>query len=156
VEVPVQATTFNNLYSSFHNLPCQSRVAGKECLKNGQITEPQYLAYTSGRNSQDLLGNPFSKSPYKDNLEISPFYQDNCHGKYQEEIIMTGHSELQYHISLMNQQSQIESQFVSKLADNLNEEIVLGTVQKARLASNEATFLILILLVSKGKRWFET
>ncbi|GJT32205.1 DExH-box ATP-dependent RNA helicase DExH12, partial [Tanacetum coccineum] len=40
---------------------------------------------------------------------------------YGEGIIITGHSELQYYLSLMNQQLLIESQFVSKLADHLNE-----------------------------------
>ncbi|CBI36671.3 unnamed protein product, partial [Vitis vinifera] len=53
---------------------------------------------------------------------------------YGEGIIITGHSELQYYLSLMNQQLPIESQFVSKLADQLNAEIVLGTVQNAREA----------------------
>ncbi|XP_041017696.1 DExH-box ATP-dependent RNA helicase DExH12 [Juglans microcarpa x Juglans regia] len=55
---------------------------------------------------------------------------------YGEGIIITGHSELQYYLSLMNQQLPIESQFVSKLPDQLNAEIVLGTVQNAREASN--------------------
>lgn len=54
---------------------------------------------------------------------------------YGEGIIITGHSELQYYLSLMNQQLPIESQFVSKLADQLNAEIVLGTVQNAKEAS---------------------
>ena len=36
----------------------------------------------------------------------------------------------------MNQQLPIESQFMSKLADQLNAEIVLGTVQNAREACN--------------------
>ncbi|KAH7681139.1 RNA helicase protein [Dioscorea alata] len=53
---------------------------------------------------------------------------------YGEGIILTGHTELQYYLSLMNQQLPIESQFVSKLADQLNAEIVLGTVQNAREA----------------------
>ncbi|KAJ6748412.1 DEXH-BOX ATP-DEPENDENT RNA HELICASE DEXH12-LIKE [Salix purpurea] len=53
---------------------------------------------------------------------------------YGEGIIITGHSELQYYLSLMNQQLPIESQFVSKLADQLNAEIVLGSVQNAREA----------------------
>ncbi|MQM18597.1 hypothetical protein Taro_051592 [Colocasia esculenta] len=53
---------------------------------------------------------------------------------YGEGIILTGHSELQYYLSLMNQQLPIESQFISKLADQLNAEIVLGTVQNAREA----------------------
>ncbi|KAK9129134.1 hypothetical protein Sjap_009621 [Stephania japonica] len=55
---------------------------------------------------------------------------------YGEGIILTGHTELQYYLSLMNQQLPIESQFVSKLADQLNAEIVLGTVQNAREACN--------------------
>ena len=51
-----------------------------------------------------------------------------------EGILLTNHSELQYYLSLMNQQLPIESQFVSKLPDNLNAEIVLGTVQNAKEA----------------------
>ncbi|GBG66811.1 hypothetical protein CBR_g70690 [Chara braunii] len=57
--------------------------------------------------------------------------QYDTHG---QGIIITGHSELQYYLSLMNQQLPIESQFISRLADNLNAEIVLGTVQNAREA----------------------
>nr|GLL27460.1 DExH-box ATP-dependent RNA helicase DExH12-like [Ipomoea trifida] len=53
---------------------------------------------------------------------------------YGEGIIITGHSELQYYLSLMNQQLPIESQFISQLADQLNAEIVLGTVQNAKEA----------------------
>ncbi|XP_009787289.1 DExH-box ATP-dependent RNA helicase DExH12-like [Nicotiana tabacum] len=53
---------------------------------------------------------------------------------YGEGIIITGHSELQYYLSLMNQQLPIESQFISKLADQLNAEIVLGTVLNAKEA----------------------
>lgn len=48
---------------------------------------------------------------------------------FGEGIIITNHSELQYYLSMMNQQLPIESQFVSKLADNLNAEIVLGTIR---------------------------
>jgi pre-mRNA-splicing helicase BRR2 len=48
---------------------------------------------------------------------------------YGEGIIITNHAELQYCLSLLNQQLPIESQFVSKLADNLNAEIVLGTIR---------------------------
>lgn len=49
--------------------------------------------------------------------------------EYGEGIIITNHSELQYYLSLMNQQLPIESQLVAKLADNLNAEIVLGTIR---------------------------
>ena len=45
-----------------------------------------------------------------------------------EGIIITGHNELQFYLSLFNQQLPIESQFIKSLADNMNAEIVLGTV----------------------------
>ncbi|GAN05971.1 pre-mRNA splicing factor [Mucor ambiguus] len=48
---------------------------------------------------------------------------------YGEGIIITAHSELQYYLSLLNTQLPIESQFVSRLADNLNAEIVLGSIR---------------------------
>ena len=51
-----------------------------------------------------------------------------------EGIIITNHSELQYYLSLLNQQLPIESQLISKLADNLNAEIVLGTVRNRQEA----------------------
>lgn len=49
-----------------------------------------------------------------------------------EGILITNHSELQYYLSLLNQQLPIESQMVSKMPDMLNAEIVLGTVQNVR------------------------
>jgi pre-mRNA-splicing helicase BRR2 len=52
-----------------------------------------------------------------------------------EGIIITSHSELQYYLSLMNQQLPIESQFIKKLPDMLNAEIVLGTVQSIKEAA---------------------
>lgn len=48
---------------------------------------------------------------------------------YGEGIIITSHSEIQYYLSLLNQQLPIESQMMSRLADMLNAEIVLGTVR---------------------------
>ncbi|KAI8532460.1 hypothetical protein RHMOL_Rhmol11G0215900 [Rhododendron molle] len=62
---------------------------------------------------------------------------------YGQGIIITGHSELRYYLSLMNQQLPIESQFVSKLADQLNAEIALGTVQNAREACNWLSYTYL-------------
>lgn len=53
-----------------------------------------------------------------------------------EGILITNHSELQYYLSLLNQQLPIESQFVSKMPDMLNAEIVLGTVQNIKDAVN--------------------
>uniref|UniRef100_A0A1A9ZDE9 U5 small nuclear ribonucleoprotein 200 kDa helicase n=1 Tax=Glossina pallidipes TaxID=7398 RepID=A0A1A9ZDE9_GLOPL len=53
-----------------------------------------------------------------------------------EGILITNHSELQFYLSLLNQQLPIESQFVAKLPDMLNAEIVLGTVQNLKDAVN--------------------
>ena len=49
-----------------------------------------------------------------------------------EGILITNHSELQYYLSLQNQQLPVESQMVSKLPDMLNAEIVSGTVQNVK------------------------
>ncbi|KOX80923.1 hypothetical protein WN51_00841 [Melipona quadrifasciata] len=49
-----------------------------------------------------------------------------------EGILITNHSELQYYLSLLNQQLPIESQLISKMSDMLNAEIVLGTIQNIR------------------------
>ncbi|KAJ5766358.1 uncharacterized protein N7511_003974 [Penicillium nucicola] len=48
---------------------------------------------------------------------------------FGEGIIITSQTEIQYYLSLMNQQLPIESQLMSKLADNLNAEVVLGNVR---------------------------
>lgn len=48
---------------------------------------------------------------------------------FGEGIIITGHSQLQFYLSLFNTQLPIESQLMGALADNINAEVVLGTVQ---------------------------
>ncbi|KAL4073668.1 putative RNA helicase [Scleroderma citrinum] len=71
---------------------------------------------------------------------------------FGEGVIITNHAELQYYLSLMNQQLPIESQFVSKLADNLNAEIVLGTVRNRDEAVQWLgyTYLYVRMLKSPG------
>ena len=49
-----------------------------------------------------------------------------------EGILITNHSELQYYLSLLNQQLPVESQLISHLADNLNAEIVQGTIHNVK------------------------
>ena len=53
-----------------------------------------------------------------------------------EGIIMTGYQELKYYLSLFNTQLPIESQFISQLADQMNAEIVLGSIMNLRDAVN--------------------
>ena len=69
-----------------------------------------------------------------------------------EGIIITTHSELQYYLSLLNQQLPIESQYIGKLADNLNAEIVLGTVQNAREAVNWIGYTYLYVRMLRNPR----
>lgn len=49
-------------------------------------------------------------------------------------IIITSHKELHYYLSLLNEQLPVESQYISKLADNLNAEIVLGSISNVKEA----------------------
>ena len=52
-----------------------------------------------------------------------------------EGILITQHSELQYYLSLLNQQLPIESQLIQKLPDMLNAEVVLGNIQNVKEAT---------------------
>ncbi|VDN01570.1 unnamed protein product [Thelazia callipaeda] len=65
-------------------------------------------------------------------------------------IMITHHSELQYYLSLMNQQLPIESQLVSKLADTLNAEIVLGTINNVSDAMNWLGYTYLYVRMIKA------
>lgn len=58
-----------------------------------------------------------------------PRYDTNGEG-----IIITNQSEVQYYLAVLNQQLPIESQFMSKIADNLNAEVVLGSVKTRKEA----------------------
>ncbi|KAL8824065.1 MAG: hypothetical protein Q9191_005324 [Dirinaria sp. TL-2023a] len=71
---------------------------------------------------------------------------------FGEGIIITTQTEMQYYLSLMNQQLPIESQFMSKLADNLNAEIVLGNVRNRDEAVEWLgyTYLFVRMLRSPG------
>ncbi|XP_059634391.1 DExH-box ATP-dependent RNA helicase DExH12-like [Cornus florida] len=106
------------------NLPAHTVI-----IKGTQIYDPEKGAWTelSPLDVMQMLGR--AGRPQYDS--------------YGEGIIITGHSELQYYLSLMNQQLPIESQFISKLADQLNAEIVLGTVQNAREACHWLSYTYL-------------
>ncbi|EGG19291.1 DEAD/DEAH box helicase [Cavenderia fasciculata] len=49
-----------------------------------------------------------------------------------EGIVITSASEMQFYLSLINTQLSIESQFISRLPDNLNAEIVSGSVASVK------------------------
>jgi len=58
-----------------------------------------------------------------------PKYDDSGEG-----IIITGYDELRYYLGLFNTQIPLESKFLSHLVDQLNAEIVLGTVNNLKEA----------------------
>ncbi len=51
-----------------------------------------------------------------------------------EGIIVTGHAEVSFYLSLLTSQLPIESQLVARLPDHLNAEVVLGTVRSLSCA----------------------
>ncbi|CAF3349839.1 unnamed protein product [Rotaria socialis] len=59
-------------------------------------------------------------------------------------ILITSHSQLQYYLSLM-----INNQMISKLVDNLNAEIVLGTVQNICEAAKWLNYTYLYIRMIK-------
>ena len=69
-------------------------------------------------------------------------------------ILVAGHQELQFYLSLFNQQLPIESQYVKTIPDNLNAEIVLGTVQVlSRPALRTAGGLLLPFVSGCASGW---
>jgi pre-mRNA-splicing helicase BRR2 len=67
-----------------------------------------------------------------------------------EGIIITSHSELQYYLSLNNQQLPIESQMISSLPDQLNAEIVLGTISNLKEAVNWLSYTYLYIRMRRN------
>ncbi|RKF59071.1 Pre-mRNA-splicing factor brr2 [Erysiphe neolycopersici] len=71
---------------------------------------------------------------------------------YGEGIIITTQTEMQYYLSLLNQQLPIESQFLGRLADCLNAEIVLGNIRDRAEGVDwlSYTYLFIRMLRSPG------
>ncbi|EKX54104.1 hypothetical protein GUITHDRAFT_160810 [Guillardia theta CCMP2712] len=65
-------------------------------------------------------------------------------------IIITTYNELQYYLSLLNQQLPIESQMITPLPDILNSEIVLGSIQNVRDAVNWLGYTYLYIRMLKN------
>ncbi|EFJ28836.1 hypothetical protein SELMODRAFT_410613 [Selaginella moellendorffii] len=77
-----------------------------------------------------------------------------------EGIIITTHDKLAHYLRLMTHQLPIESQFVSALKDNLNAEVVLGTVTNVREASTWLSYTYLFVRMTAsplayGLEWNE-
>merc|ERR550514_2315179 len=78
-----------------------------------------------------------------------PQYDKSGHG-----IVLTQHSELQYYLSLNNQQLPVESQLLSTLPDLLNAELVLGTIQTRQDAVNWLGYTYLYVRMMRAPRLY--
>eukprot|EP00053_Salpingoeca_punica_P020082 m.207381 g.207381 ORF g.207381 m.207381 type:complete len:2142 (+) comp17788_c0_seq1:161-6586(+) len=72
------------------------------------------------------------------------------YGTAGEGILITTHGELQYYLSLQNEQLPVESQYVGKLPDNLNAEIVAGTIQSVKDAVDWLGYTYLYVRMMKN------
>ncbi|EGV61861.1 Sec63-domain-containing protein [Yamadazyma tenuis ATCC 10573] len=70
--------------------------------------------------------------------------------KSGEGVIITSQDEIQYYLAILNQQLPIESQLMGKLADNINAEIVLGTISSLEDAVNWLSYTYLYIRMLKS------
>ena len=71
-----------------------------------------------------------------------------------EGIVITTQDQLQYYLSLLNTQLNIESQMVSALADNINAEVVLGTLGNFHDALEWAQSTYLYVRLSRDPEYY--
>ena len=67
-----------------------------------------------------------------------------------EGIIITNQSELQYYLSMNNEQLPIESQMIADLPDQLNAEVVQGTVSNLKEAVNWLSYTYLFIRMKQN------
>lgn len=117
------------------NLPAHTVI-----IKGTQVYNPQKGAWDelSPMDMMQMLGRAGR-----------PQYDKTGHG-----IVITQHSELQYYLSLMNQQLPIESQVLSILPDMVNAELVLGTIQTRQDAVNWLGYTYLYVRMMRAPRLY--
>lgn len=71
-----------------------------------------------------------------------------------EGIILTQHSQLQYYLSLTNLQLPVESQLIKTLADHMNAEIVLGTIQTIAEATDWLSYTFLYVRMLRNPKLY--
>ncbi|EGC38998.1 DEAD/DEAH box helicase [Dictyostelium purpureum] len=102
-------------------------------------------------------------NPEKGWCELSPLDMTQMLGragrppfdKEGEGIIITSQQELQFYLSLLNTQLSIESQFISRLSDNLNAEIVLGSIQNVNDAVHWLGYTYLFICMLRNPPLYE-
>jgi len=71
-----------------------------------------------------------------------------------EGIMITTHNELQYYLSLMNEQLPVESQMIARLPDSLNAEIVMGTIQNVQEAVQWISYTYLFVRMLRNPKLY--
>lgn len=92
------------------------------------VNLPAHAVIIKGTELYDSKRGSFIDLSILDVLQIfgragRPQFDTNGHG-----IILTTYNKLHHYLALLTRQNPIESQFIAHLTDNLNAEIVLGTV----------------------------
>lgn len=69
-------------------------------------------------------------------------------------MIITGYEEIRYYLGLLNLQIPLESQLLKSLPDQLNAEIVLGTVNNLREGVNWLSYTYLYVRMLKNPKHY--
>jgi pre-mRNA-splicing helicase BRR2 len=71
-----------------------------------------------------------------------------------EGLILTGYEEVRYYLNLLNMQVSLESQMLAALPDQLNAEVVSGTVSSIKDAVNWLSFTYLYVRMLKNPKHY--
>jgi activating signal cointegrator complex subunit 3 len=92
------------------------------------VNLPAHAVVIKGTELYDANKGSFVDLSMLDILQIFGRAGRPQYDKSGEAFIITTHNKLAHYLSLLTQQTPIESQFINNLADNLNAEICLGSV----------------------------
>lgn len=71
-----------------------------------------------------------------------------------EGIILTGYEEVRYYLNLLNMQISLESQMLGSLPDQLNAEVVFGSVNNIKDAVNWLSYTYLYVRMLKNPKYY--
>ncbi|CAB3373375.1 Hypothetical predicted protein [Cloeon dipterum] len=114
------------------------------------VNLPAHAVIIKGTEIYDAKHGTFVDLGILDVLQIfgragRPQFDKSGHG-----CIITSHEKLNHYLSLLTNQYPIESQFINCLADNLNAEIVLGTISNVQDAIEWLKYTYLYVRMRKN------
>lgn len=115
------------------------------------VNLPAYAVIIKGTQIYDALKGSFVDLSFLDVLQIFGRAGRPQYGETQGVAhIITTHDKLDHYLSLCTQQHPIESKFASNLIDNLNAEIVLGTVSNVEEAIRWLNYTYLVVRMKRN------